>query len=665
VILLTGNPLEQLEREGFDRALRARARLGWTPPSDRRIAILGIDDADMAALPDLAAEYQAVAAAISQASDLGAAVIVLDVIYARGTPEMARPILAAVENGAPVVFAEAWLTIPDARAAARRLRSFPFRSEPVEPAGLINIDVDADGVHRSYALLRQGARDWEPSLALAAYFVSRGIDWKNEIHQPRPGVIQWVENSAGRSAPTENGLVEDSRAARLLNFRGSWSAGAGFYHLNLRMLRELHGASAAMGSQPLAGKIIFLTNTTTGVADLGTTSFGPNQPQVLLHATALNDLLEDAPMRRTGRSSDALALLAVPVLVGVCGGRRHKRWLLLLWAMGCASIVSIGLALIFRFGWVPATVTTATLWTVAMVVELGRRHTLELAGRQRLRSTMGLYFSPRVLRDVLENPGRLEPKRVEITVLLTDLRNSTPLAELFGADHMLELLNRVFAVQTRAVFGEEGSLERPVGDQFLAYWGAPEPQPDAADRAMRAAFALVRGMRQLKETLELQVRELFGYGVALHAGSSLIGNIGSDQFFHYGLVGDLINAAARVESLTKYYGVLLIVTREFHDKLNAPPPVRTLDRVIVKGRTTVLDLLEVRHPFSPENFAEVAKRYGEAFALYQRGSFAEAACLFSALAPDDPPSRVLAARCTMFAGQAPGEWAGIFKMETK
>jgi len=90
VILIAGNPLEQIEREGFDQTLRARARLGWTPPADRRIAILGIDDADMAALPDLTAEYQAVATAIAQASELGAAVSVLDVIDARGSMGSAR-----------------------------------------------------------------------------------------------------------------------------------------------------------------------------------------------------------------------------------------------------------------------------------------------------------------------------------------------------------------------------------------------------------------------------------------------------------------------------------------------------------------------------------------------------------------------------------------------
>ncbi len=585
--------------------------------------------------------------------------IVLDVIYARGTPDMAAPILAAVEKGSPVVFAEALRQPADGDGSARRLRSFPFRTWRAEPAGLINIDVDADGVHRSYTLLRAGERDAEPALALAAYLALRGMDWESEVRKPRPGVIEWKEDGAGAVCE----IAEPAQAARLLNFRGPWITGAGFFHLSLRTLRELHAAAA--NGQPLAGKVVFIGNTATGIADLGSTSFGPNQPHVLLHATALNDLLQNAALRRTGRAGDALALLAVPLLLAAAGWCRGKRWLLLLWAAGIAGILALGLALIFRCGWVPATATTAALWTAAVIVELGRRHTLELAERQRIRSTMGLYFSPRVLDDVLENPGRLEPRQVEITALMTDLRNSTPLAEMLGADGMLALLNRVFAVETRAVFAEEGSLENPVGDQFLAYWGAPEPQPDAADRALRAACALIEGMRQLEATFEPRVRELFGYGVALHAGSALMGNIGSEQFFHYGLVGDLINATARVESLTKHYGVLLILTREAHAKLSAPPPARVLDRVIVKGRSTALELLEVPHPCSPVGFPEMAAHYAEAFALYQRGAFAEAATRFGVLAAADRPSALLAERCRAFAASPPADWTGIYRLDAK
>lgn len=92
---------------------------------------------------------------------------------------------------------------------------------------------------------------------------------------------------------------------------------------------------------------------------------------------------------------------------------------------------------------------------------------LEQLERLKLRHTMGLYFSPRVLEVVLADPGSMTPRRAEVTMLLTDLRNSTPLAEMLGPQGMFDLLNRVFEVQTAAIMGEEGNLEHFLGDQFL------------------------------------------------------------------------------------------------------------------------------------------------------------------------------------------------------
>lgn len=659
VVLLFGTPLEESERQWFDEALHVRSALGHTPAGDGRIVALGIDDADMAALPDLAAEYRAVAEAITEASDLGAAVIALDAIYARGTAEMLAPMLRAVENGSPVVFAEALLDADTKGGANIRLRSFPSRTEPMRPAGLINIEADADGIYRSYRLMRWTGQSFEPSFALAAYLALRSVDWE-QVRQPAPGVIQWSEaDGAMRS------LAERPGFPRLLNFRGAWADGAGVRHLTLRGLRELHASHANDGRQPLAGSVIFVGNTATGVADLGATPFGPNQPLVLLHVTALNDFLQDRSLFRAPRWADALALWLVPLLAAAGRWCRRKRGLVLLWLLGLAGIIAGGLLLFFEGGVVIAKATVAVFWTLMMVAELARRHTRELAGRQHLWNTMSLYFPPRVLKAVVANPGTLQPKRVEITILLTDLRNSTPLAEQLGAHGMLELLNRVFEVENRAVFAEDGSLEKPVGDQFLAYWGAPEPQADAAERALRAALALIEGMEALKESLDAPVRALFGYGVALHRGPALIANIGSSEFFHYGLVGDLINATARIESLTKHYGVLFILTRDVYSKLSAPPAARVLDHVIVKGKSTPLELIEVRHRFSAENFREVAPQYEAAFALYQRGEFVAAASGFEALVANDKPSALLAERCRALAASPPAEWRGIYKLETK
>ena len=266
---------------------------------------------------------------------------------------------------------------------------------------------------------------------------------------------------------------------------------------------------ASSTTKPLYNKVVFVAYVATGQGDLGSTVFGPHEPLIYLHSTAFNDLMQSRWLQRSGRLADALWICsALLVLVGAhfC---RSKWTLVLWWVAGVAAVLAAGGVFLLHLNLVVPSVATTSLWTLATVLEIARRHTSELAQRQRLRYTMGLYFSPRILNDVLANPGRLEPKRLEITALLTDLRNSTPLAELLGPEGMLNLLNRVFAIENSAVFSEDGSMEKPVGDQFLAYWGAPDPQPDAGDRALRAAPTLIEGLQNSAETFERAIAAIF------------------------------------------------------------------------------------------------------------------------------------------------------------
>ncbi len=292
---------------------------------------------------------------------------------------------------------------------------------------------------------------------------------------------------------------------------------------------------------------------------------------------------------------------------------------------------------------------------------------MERLERVKLRHTMGLYFSPRVLDAVLADPGSMEPRRAEVTLLLTDLRNSTPLAETLGPAGMFALLNQVFEVQTVAIMSEEGNLEHFLGDQFLSYWGAPRPQPDGADRAEAAAMKLITAMEALRVKLAPEVQKLFGYGVALHSGRVLVGNKGSALRLDYGLVGDAVNEAARVEALTKYYGVRLLVTRDTYAQFSRQGLRRLVDRVIVKGKSEPVELFECANPCTPANYPDICQRYKAAYDQYYFGRFAEAQALFQTLADEslDGPSRVLAARCAELAAQPPAEWPGIWRMEAK
>jgi adenylate cyclase len=280
---------------------------------------------------------------------------------------------------------------------------------------------------------------------------------------------------------------------------------------------------------------------------------------------------------------------------------------------------------------------------------------------------MGLYFSPKVLEAVLSDPGSMLPKHADVTLLLTDLRNSTPLAELLGPQGMFDLLNKVFEVQTNAIMREAGNLEHFLGDQFLSYWGAPQAQPDGPDSALRAAKALITGMDTVSLQLPEAVKKIFGYGVALHRGHVLVGNKGSAKRLDYGLVGDAVNAASRIEALTKYYGVRLLVSCDVLNELKNPGMHRMIDRVIVKGKSDPIQLFECENPCTPSHYLELCEAYAKAYEVYTVGRFEEARPLFDALVVkyDDKASQVLSEHCVELAAAPPANWKGVWKMESK
>ena len=667
--LVAGNPFESVEMRWFGQILRWRYERGLAPPADPGIVHVDITQVDLRKTPTLELEYQTAANIIRQGFELGAKVVAFDVVFGRGNEAMADPIVKEIERAKAqsktVIVAEALLpSLEDGKE--ERVRSFPFR-ERLLPAGLINVRADNDGVLRRYDYVHQtGADKYEPSLALACYFAWREIAWDTGVKFPKPDTLRWAELSSDFATVEPRELKVEPV---LLNYRSPWTGRgpAAFRHYNVSQLESLSETNRATNGQPLANAIVLVSYYGAGLGDMGTTSIAANQPRVVLHSTALNDLIQRAWLRRSPRWIDALAILGLLFLGAGATMFRGTVSLLLLWVIGIAACAALSALSILKTGWVPGLMSAGAVWTGMTLVELGRRQSHEFIQRLKLRSTMSLYFSPHIMEHVLKNPGSMEPQQAEITALLTDLRNSTTIAELLGPAGMFRLLNQVFETQTRAILGEDGSMEHFLGDQFLSYWGAPNAQPDAADRAFRAALELISGMEELRKNLDPKLKSLFGYGVALHSGTALIGNKGSAQRLDYGLVGDLINAAARVESLTKYYGVLFLITREAYARLSDPPMVRVIDKAIVKGKSVPLELLEVSHSYSQENFGDIVERYNAAFVLYERGAFAEAEKLFAALRDEiqDKPSALMAERCHDLALDPPRDWQGIFQLKTK
>jgi adenylate cyclase len=568
----------------------------------------------------------------------------MDVIMMRGGEQDAQGAWGSIRNNGHVVLAEM-------RTATMVARSFPFAARQF-PSGLIDIASDADGVHRRYWYGVTAGFTCEPSLALATYLAS--FRPPRTVTCPGTGVLVWKE-----LGPDSVTLVDRKISAGgvLLNFRSPWKEprDRGFKYISASDLRakhkEWHDAGADPSKLP-AGlptreNLVLIGSVATGSGDAGSTPFGTSEPLVQLHATALDDLLQGQLLTELSTRGTIGFTLAEPVLMALAG-----RWirgipgLVLSSAASILIIVTIGFVMLIR-GHDDAGYDPVAFMAVGLLGESGRRANLASLEKSQLRETLGRYFSPNVLKDVLKNPEAMEPREAELTVLLTDVRNFTTITEQSGTKRMFDLLNDIFQVETQAVIAVDGSMEHFVGDQFLAYWGAPQKQPDAADRALETAANIISGLDALHATLEPAVRDLFGFGVAIHCGKALFGNKGARVRFDYGILGDIVNGAARIESLTKYYGVRMIITREVMEKAAKKPPARFLDRIRVKGKIKPLEMFE------------------GAWKKYEGGDFAGAAAMLEELKEFDKPSAVLAGRCHEMIASPPADWDGGYQFKEK
>ena len=662
-------PLQQVEWFTQDW----QARLGRKTPLDNRLVLVGIDKpvygADFSAeelqrepvLRELQDNFpwsrDVWARLIEKLADAGAKVIVLDLVCA-SAGEGDDALHQALEKFKDRVVIGYDINVGQTDRGEFKELLLPnpaiLPSDATHSAvederlGYVNIWPDFDGTLRRVSLRQTSAQVGE--------LVPEGV------------VLESLDGRALRQFGRADAIPTDFRS-RL--FRYTAVAGSGYrpYPIGDILSPKLWETNFASGND-FKGKMVLIGPTAGIFHDAHDTPF--NDPKQMsgpeIHLQILNAALHgEFPCELTPRASLLVLTLTGAVAAALCflvsrPGRR------LLSVMG-VEVVYVGLAqLLFdRAGIVLPVAVPLILMTVSSLAVLTYDFVLERLERFKLRHTMGLYFSPKVLEAVLADPGSMQPRRAEVTLLLTDLRNSTPLAEALGPQGMFELLNRVFEAQTEAIMGEEGNLEHFLGDQFLSYWGAPQAQLDAAERASRAASKLITAMETLRPSLSPQVQELFGYGVALHSGAVLVGNKGSARRLDYGLVGDSVNEAARIEALTKVYAVRLLVSGVTVAQCSNLGTLRLVDRVIVKGKSEPVELFERENPSTPPQFADICRRYHSAYSEYTKGRFAEALEQFDRLVREfsDGPSHTLSARCTELIEHPPAKWNGIWKMDGK
>ncbi len=360
--------------------------------------------------------------------------------------------------------------------------------------------------------------------------------------------------------------------------------------------RFISAAAVLEGRAPpgeIEGRVILIGSSAAGLADLRATPIDPSVPGVEVHAQLLEHMLAGRALSRPdwAPAAEWLCAFVLSLLLAfvawrfapLVGAALGALFVAVLWAGSWQA---------FQEGDVlfdPLFPTLASgLVYLAGVVTLFRT---EQQRRVAVRSAFSRFVSPDVVEAIAESPERLKlgGEIRELTLMFTDVRDFTGLAEGRSAEDLTAYMNSYLGPMTEIILSRRGTLDKYMGDAIMAFWNAPLDDPQHALHAVEAALAQLARLAELNEGWQRSAEargEAFRpmkIGIGISTGEGCVGNFGSERRFDYSVLGDQVNIAARLEALTKRYGVAVLASES---TVASTPAFAWLpvDRIRLKGR---------------------------------------------------------------------------------
>ncbi len=543
--------------------------------------------------------------------------------------------------------------------------NLPVLQEAAASAGHFNPTVDADGILRRVPLLIEYQGDYYESLVLAMLRVIQA-----DAHGKPPITPEWTKAGFEWLRVGALRIPVDEAGQTLIPYRGKRNS---FPYVSATDV--LHGRLAP---DALAHAAILIGTTAPGLMDLRSTPVGEIYPGVEIHANLLAGICNGTVKERPSyvRVADALqtALLGGVAVV-----------VLPLLSPLVATLVVAGLAVV-ALGWnfaawywgnlVLSVVPFLIFLTIVYLLYMAWGYFLEARTKQKITHLFGQYVPPALVKEMSRYPERfsMEGSSREMTVLFSDVRNFTNIAEGLDPRSLSQCMNAYLTPMTQIIHGERGTIDKYIGDAIMAFWGAPLEDAEHARHAVQAAFALQRQAEKITEEFRALGWPEIRIGIGLNTGVMRVGNMGSQFRTAYTVMGDPVNLASRLEGLTKQYGVPIVVGERTRDLLSTSDPdfvFRELDQVRVKGkqnRVVIYEPLGREQEISAESIADL-KIYRQALNYYRAQDWERAAVAFYRLREKSPKTflyDMYLKRVDFLRKNPPGAgWDGVFQFTTK
>jgi adenylate cyclase len=534
-------------------------------------------------------------------------------------------------------------------------------------AGHFNPLVDPDGTVRRIPMIVQYNGAYYESLSLAVVRTLFG----NTTLEPRYkgdqefgySGLEWLELKTPRGNLQ---IPVDQQVGTLIPYRGRRGS---FRYISVTDV--LHDR---ISPDELRGKIVLIGTTAPGLMDLRSTPVETVFPGVEVHANMISGILDqDIKQRPPYFVGAEIALLLL--LGGVLS--------LLLPLLGPArAIVAAGGTLLALAGfdiwmWQSADLdlpiaSSAMLIAMLFALNMSFGYFFESRIKHKITSLFGQYVPAEVVEEMSKNPESvsMEGESREVTIMFSDVRGFTSISEGLDPKELSKLMNEFLTPLSRVIYKHRGTIDKYIGDCIMAFWGAPLHDPNHARNAVMAGMEMLRVLHELQKQFQARDWPNIRIGIGINTGRVSVGNMGSEVRLAYTVMGDSVNLASRIETITKQYRVDFLVSET--TKAAVPGLVyREIDLVRVKGKEEPIALYEpigLPDEVAPEKLYEI-KLYHQALRLYRKQDWDQAELQLLNLQKMSPNNRlyqIYTDRIAYFRSNPPGaDWDGAHTADTK
>lgn len=672
---------ENLELKSYDTRFAIR---GAMDVEQDNIAIVGIDDQTFSTLnlkwPFPRALY---ARAILNLAEAGARLIVVDIEFQDASaPENGRQdilLAGAIKRSGNVILAGSLIKELGLNNT--------FNSYPEKPlqmfldAGakwsMINTSRDDDSFIRRYMLFQE--HNNQPYLSMSTQV-------QQLLRFGSASTKNIVLDDDGYFVLGDQHIPKIDHNSMLINFRGpaktfptySLSSIIDDEKMNLgeddTNIFEIHKLEGTFKD-----KIVFIGATSETLHDTKFSPFFSYQgrtrklPGVELHANALSTLLRGDFIKT---ENAFIGILMVFFLAGLSA-------LITKWLNPLKGFVGIATLMLFYFVvsvylfmhnllWIEITGPSFAIM-LSYVGNVVHTTLTERKERVRIKKSWEQYMSKDVI-DAMLSSGDLPTyggERKELTILFSDIRGFTTFSEKHSADVVVKKLQEYLTDMVDVIFQHKGTLDKFVGDEIMAVFGAPYFYKEHAEKACHTALEMMKRLGQIQKRWSAKKEDYFEIGIGINSGTVISGNLGASQHYDYTVIGDDVNLGARLEGANKQYGTAIIISEFTYSLVKKKAKVRELDLVRVKGKKKPVRIFELRAMEKLPKIEQdlIVDTYTAGLNYYKQHKWYQALKEFKRVLryfPTDGPTRVYIKRCLDFMETPPMEnWDGVYEFTTK